>query len=207
MSAFAQSCDLEGDGYRVRLSRVLTAIRDDLTVNTSDPSRVMMRQIAGLFPQYEKARLVAKLRAARWRRPQGVVDRHAQCILSLLCPRNSWRFRTERSARGLGPPAPLCPFPACPHTAKGLLSHRSGSLAAAGHRVADQIPAPIQNRSSSFRLTPSRDGVCVHPRVKALPLSIASALALYRSAMDTRTAERCPWQQGPELAHRHRFRY
>jgi hypothetical protein len=68
MSAFAQSCDLEGDGYRVRLSRVLTAIRDDLTVNTSDPSRVMMRQIAGLFPQYEKARLVAKLRAARQRK-------------------------------------------------------------------------------------------------------------------------------------------
>lgn len=44
--------------------RVLTANGDDLT-DTSDPSRVMMRQIAGSFHEYEKARLVAKLRAAR----------------------------------------------------------------------------------------------------------------------------------------------
>jgi DNA invertase Pin-like site-specific DNA recombinase len=47
--------------------RVLTANGDDLT-DTSDPSRVMMRQIAGSFAQYEKARLVAKLRAARQRK-------------------------------------------------------------------------------------------------------------------------------------------
>lgn len=44
--------------------RVLTANGDDLT-DSSDPSRVMMRQIAGAFHQYEKARLVAKLRSAR----------------------------------------------------------------------------------------------------------------------------------------------
>ncbi len=47
--------------------RVLTANGDDLT-DTSDPSRVMMRQIAGSFAQYEKARLVAKLRTARERK-------------------------------------------------------------------------------------------------------------------------------------------
>ena len=47
--------------------RVLTANGDDLT-DSSDPSRVMMRQIAGAFHQYEKARLVAKLRAARERK-------------------------------------------------------------------------------------------------------------------------------------------
>ncbi|MCP3444582.1 recombinase family protein [Bradyrhizobium sp. CCGUVB14] len=47
--------------------RVLTANGDDLTDNT-DPSRTMMRQIAGAFHQYEKARLVAKLRAARERK-------------------------------------------------------------------------------------------------------------------------------------------
>jgi DNA invertase Pin-like site-specific DNA recombinase len=46
--------------------RVLTASGDDLT-DTSDPSRVMMRQIAGSFAQYEKTRLVAKLRGARER--------------------------------------------------------------------------------------------------------------------------------------------
>src|ERR1700676_109076 len=41
--------------------QVLTASGDNLT-DTDDPSRVMMRQIAGAFAQYEKARLVAKLR-------------------------------------------------------------------------------------------------------------------------------------------------
>ena len=44
--------------------RVPTASGDDLT-DSSDPSRVMMRQIAGAFHQYEKARLVAELRGAR----------------------------------------------------------------------------------------------------------------------------------------------
>ena len=47
--------------------RVLTATGDDLT-DTSDPSRVMMRQIAGAFSEYEKARLVCKLKAARERK-------------------------------------------------------------------------------------------------------------------------------------------
>jgi DNA invertase Pin-like site-specific DNA recombinase len=47
--------------------RVLTANGDDLT-DDSDPSRVMMRQIAGAFHRYEKARLVAKLKAARDRK-------------------------------------------------------------------------------------------------------------------------------------------
>jgi DNA invertase Pin-like site-specific DNA recombinase len=46
--------------------RVLTVSGDDLT-DTSDPSRVMMRQIAGSFAQYEKTRLVTKLRGARER--------------------------------------------------------------------------------------------------------------------------------------------
>jgi DNA invertase Pin-like site-specific DNA recombinase len=46
--------------------RVLTASGDDLT-DTSDPSRVMMRQIAGSFAQFEKTRLVTKLRGARER--------------------------------------------------------------------------------------------------------------------------------------------
>jgi hypothetical protein len=45
----------------------LTANGDDLT-DSSDPSRVMMREIAGAFHQYEKARLVAKLKVARARK-------------------------------------------------------------------------------------------------------------------------------------------
>ena len=47
--------------------RVLTANGDDLT-DSSDPSRKMMRQIAGSFAEYEKARLAAKLKAARERK-------------------------------------------------------------------------------------------------------------------------------------------
>src|SRR5262249_6295230 len=44
--------------------RVLTASGDDLTA-TEDPFKVAMRQIAGVFAQLEKARLVGKLKAAR----------------------------------------------------------------------------------------------------------------------------------------------
>jgi DNA invertase Pin-like site-specific DNA recombinase len=50
-----------------RSVRVLTASGDDLT-DSGDPSRKMMRQIAGSFAEYEKARLVAKLRGARERK-------------------------------------------------------------------------------------------------------------------------------------------
>ena len=47
--------------------RVLTADGIDLTV-TDDMTKVAMRQIAGTFAQLEKARLVAKLKAARDRK-------------------------------------------------------------------------------------------------------------------------------------------
>jgi DNA invertase Pin-like site-specific DNA recombinase len=57
-----------GIGVLVKLGmRVLTASGDDLTV-TDDPMKVAMRQIAGTFAQLEKARLVAKLKAARDRK-------------------------------------------------------------------------------------------------------------------------------------------
>jgi DNA invertase Pin-like site-specific DNA recombinase len=46
---------------------VLTANGQDRT-DSSDPSRKMMRQIAGSFAEYEKARLVAKLKTARERK-------------------------------------------------------------------------------------------------------------------------------------------
>ena len=45
-----------------RRVRVLTANGDDLT-DSSDPSRKMMRQIAGAFHEYERARLVANSRS------------------------------------------------------------------------------------------------------------------------------------------------
>lgn len=46
---------------------MLTASGDDLTA-TEDPFKVAMRQIAGVFAQLEKARLVGKLKAARERK-------------------------------------------------------------------------------------------------------------------------------------------
>jgi hypothetical protein len=58
--------------------RVLTANGDDLT-DTSDPSRVMMRQIAGSFAQYEKTRLVTKTSMRR--------------IIHLTFTSNAARFR------------------------------------------------------------------------------------------------------------------
>jgi DNA invertase Pin-like site-specific DNA recombinase len=57
-----------GIGVLTKLGmRVLAANGDDLT-ETDDPMKVAMRQIAGAFSQLEKARLVAKLRAARERK-------------------------------------------------------------------------------------------------------------------------------------------
>ena len=47
--------------------RLLTASGDDLT-DSDDLGRKMMRQVAGAFMEYEKGRLVAKLRSARERK-------------------------------------------------------------------------------------------------------------------------------------------
>jgi DNA invertase Pin-like site-specific DNA recombinase len=66
-SRFARDLIAQELGIVVLVSRgvrVISANGDDLC-DTSDPSRVMMRQIAGAFAQYEKARLVARLRRAR----------------------------------------------------------------------------------------------------------------------------------------------
>jgi hypothetical protein len=57
-----------GIGVLIKLGmRVITANGDDLT-ETDDHMKVAMRQIAGAFSQLEKARLVAKLKAARDRK-------------------------------------------------------------------------------------------------------------------------------------------
>jgi DNA invertase Pin-like site-specific DNA recombinase len=69
-SRFARDLVLQELGIMALIKRgvrVLTANGDDLT-DSSDPSRKMMRQIAGAFFEYEKARLVAKLKAARDRK-------------------------------------------------------------------------------------------------------------------------------------------
>ncbi len=69
-SRFARSVLAQELGVLVmkaRGVRVLTASGDDLT-ETDDPTRVMVRQVGAAFAQYEKARLVQKLQAARDRR-------------------------------------------------------------------------------------------------------------------------------------------
>ena len=69
-SRFARQLVVQEVGIIALIERgvqVLTASGDDLTP-TDDPFKVAMRQIAGVFAQLEKARLVAKLRAARDRK-------------------------------------------------------------------------------------------------------------------------------------------
>ena len=68
-SRFARELMAQELGITLLISRgvrLLTASGDDLTAS-DDPTRKMMRQIAGAFADYEKARLVSKLRHARER--------------------------------------------------------------------------------------------------------------------------------------------
>ena len=68
-SRFARGLMAQELGITLLISRgvqLLTASGDDLTAS-DDPTRKMMRQIAGAFAEYEKARLVSKLRHARER--------------------------------------------------------------------------------------------------------------------------------------------
>jgi DNA invertase Pin-like site-specific DNA recombinase len=51
---------------RARGVTLLTASGDDMTAS-DDPTRTMLRQITGAFAEYEKARLVSKMREARER--------------------------------------------------------------------------------------------------------------------------------------------
>jgi len=66
-SRFARSVIAQELGIMLLASRgirVVTASSQDLTDN-SDPAKVMFRQIAGAFAQFEKTKLVEKLRAGR----------------------------------------------------------------------------------------------------------------------------------------------
>src|SRR4051794_31568718 len=66
-SRFARSVLAQELGVLIMLARgvrVVTPRGEDLT-STDDPAKVMMRQVAGAFAEYEKARLVQKLRGAR----------------------------------------------------------------------------------------------------------------------------------------------
>jgi DNA invertase Pin-like site-specific DNA recombinase len=66
-SRFARSVLAQELGVLIMAARgvrVVTASGEDLT-DTDDPAKVMMRQVAAAFAQYEKARLVGKLKGAR----------------------------------------------------------------------------------------------------------------------------------------------
>jgi DNA invertase Pin-like site-specific DNA recombinase len=69
-SRFARSLMVQEAGIAILAGsgvRVLTSRGDDLT-DSDDEMRVAMRQIAGVFSQLEKTRLVKKLKAARDRK-------------------------------------------------------------------------------------------------------------------------------------------
>jgi DNA invertase Pin-like site-specific DNA recombinase len=69
-SRFARKLMTQETGIALLINRgvtLLTAGADDLTAS-DDPTRVMLRQIQGAVAQHEKARLVAKLKAARERK-------------------------------------------------------------------------------------------------------------------------------------------
>jgi DNA invertase Pin-like site-specific DNA recombinase len=100
--------------------RVLTATGDDMT-DTSDPSRIMMRQIAGSFAQYEKARLVAKLKAARDRKRKATGKCGGRKPLAELRP------EVVALARGL-------------HGQRMSLRKISAALAEQGHRTGGGKP-------------------------------------------------------------------
>ena len=72
-SRFARTLMVQEAGIATLLAglgvRVLTSRGDDLT-DSDDEMRVAMRQIAGVFSQLEKTRLVKKLRGARQRKRQ-----------------------------------------------------------------------------------------------------------------------------------------
>ena len=79
--------------------RVLTAGGDDLT-DTTDTARIMMRQVAGAFAEYEKRRLVAKLKAARDRKAAAGGHAHGRYGYSVEAPQALAAAR-ELRAQGL----------------------------------------------------------------------------------------------------------
>lgn len=81
--------------------RVLTAGGDDLT-ETEDPYRIAMRQIAGVFAQLEKARLVSKLKAARDRKRAGGAKVEGRKSHAELRPEVVAEARRLRRARPKG---------------------------------------------------------------------------------------------------------
>jgi DNA invertase Pin-like site-specific DNA recombinase len=69
-SRFARSVIAQELGVLLLQKRGVTVLAsngDNLT-ETDDPAKVLMRQVAGAFAQYEKTRLVAKLKGARDRK-------------------------------------------------------------------------------------------------------------------------------------------
>ena len=70
-SRFARSVLAQELGVLVMMQRGAAVVTvntgDDLT-QSDDPTKVAMRQLAGVFAQFEKARLVQKLKAARDRK-------------------------------------------------------------------------------------------------------------------------------------------
>jgi DNA invertase Pin-like site-specific DNA recombinase len=133
-SRFARELMAQELGITLLLSRgvrLLTATGDDLTAS-DEPSRKMMRQIAGSFAEYEKARLVAKLKAARDRKRATGEKVEGHKAHGELRPDVVALAKRLRRASPKG----------------GRLSYRdiAQRLADAGHLVARAAPGPDRDR-------------------------------------------------------------
>ena len=81
------------------MPRATDGLGDDLTAS-DDPTRKMMRQIAGAFAEYEKARLVSKLRHARdSASPSHVVCSGRSTIVIYRASNARQRRKTKRATR------------------------------------------------------------------------------------------------------------
>ena len=104
--------------------RLVTASGQDMTAD-DDPMKIAMRQMAAVFAQLEKARLVAKLAAARQRRKAAVGKCGGRYKLSELYPEAA---------------AVACHLRALDHTYKAI----AGLLADRGHFFAEGVPFGLQ---------------------------------------------------------------
>lgn len=104
---------------RTRGVTLLTANGDDMTAN-DDPTRTMLRQITGSFAEFEKARLVQKLKGARERKREATGRCEGRRPVHALYP------EATREAKRLHRASPLT------HERRSL-RQISAELAKAGH--------------------------------------------------------------------------
>jgi DNA invertase Pin-like site-specific DNA recombinase len=121
--------------------RVVTASGEDLTA-ADDPARVAMRQVAGAFAEFEKARLVHKLRGARDRASTAAGRRVEGRKATLVGDALAMARRLRRRNPGTG--------------ARRSLRDIAAELAAAGH-LNPVTGKPYSAEAIRLALAPARE--------------------------------------------------